>query len=205
MSVHSVIREGRKRLGLTQQQMAERVGVTRSAVQQWEKEDGTAPNRTQQPLVAGVLGLTVAQLMGGSGNSNAAPGPDVRGLVPLLSDVQAGNYRELVDNFHPGDGGEEMVPTTVPVKRHTFALRVTGDSMTPDFTAGMVLIVEPDMDAHPGDFVIARNPDGETTFKKLTKDDGELYLRPLNDHYPTRLLGLSKVIGVVRAVERRFR
>lgn len=203
MSIHRLIREGRERLGLTEQQFAEAVGVTRSAVQQWEREGGTAPNRKKQPDVARVLGLTVAQLM--SGESNTATGPDIRGAVPLLSAVQSGNYKMHVDNFHPGDGGSELIPTSVPVKRHTFALRVTGDSMEPDFREGMVLIVEPEMEPQPGDYVIAGNADEETTFKQLVKDAGEWYLKPLNPRWPIRPLGASKIIGVVRAVEQRFR
>lgn len=203
VSVHRVIREGRKRLGLSEEEFGGRVGVTRAAVQQWEKEGGTAPKRKNQPAVAALLGISVAELM--SGGSNISMGPDVRGAVPLLSDVQAGQYKEHVDNFHPGDGGQELIPTSVPVQQHTFALRVSGDSMEPEFREGMVLIVEPDLDPTPGDFVIAKNQDNETTFKQLVRDAGEWYLKPLNERYPLRPLGKSRVIGVVRAVEKRFR
>jgi SOS-response transcriptional repressor LexA len=136
---------------------------------------------------------------------NTAPGPALRGQVPLISDVQAGMYKEYVDNLYPGDGGLELIPTSVPVKRHTFALRVTGDSMLPEFHEGMILVVEPEMDALPGDFVIAKNGDEETTFKQLVKDGGDWYLKPLNERYPIKPLGQSTIIGVVRAVEKRFR
>lgn len=190
-------------MGLSQAEFAKLCGVTRAAVQQWEKENGTAPKRTQQPKVADVLGLSVAQLVGGS--ENVQEGPEVRGLVPLISSVQAGNYKLHVDNFHPGDGGEERIPTTIPVKRHTFALRVSGDSMEPDFKEGSILIVEPDLEAQPGDFVIAKNGDEESTFKQLVKDGGDWYLKPLNPRYPMKPLGKSAIVGVVRAVERRFR
>lgn len=110
-----------------------------------------------------------------------------------------------VDNFHPGDGGSELVPTSAPVNRHTFALRVTGDSMEPEFREGMIIIVEPELDPVPGDFIIAKNGDGETTFKQLVRDGSDWYLKPLNERYPIKPLGKSKVVGVVRAVERRFR
>lgn len=203
MSIHRLIREAREARGLSQAQLAELCGVTRSAVQQWERENGTAPKRTQQSRVADVLGLSIAQLMGGS--ENVQVGPEVRGSVPLISAVQAGNYKMHVDNFHPGDGGEERISTTVPVKRHTFALRVSGDSMEPDFKEGAILIVEPDLEAQPGDFVIAKNGDEETTFKQLVRDGGDWYLKPLNQRYPMKLLGKSSIVGVVRAVERRFR
>lgn len=150
-----------------------------------------------------MLGLTIAQLIGGSENVQA--GPEVRGSVPLISAVQAGNYKMHVDNFHPLDGGEELIPTTVPIQRHTFALRVEGPSMEPDFKEGAILIVEPDLEANPGDFVIAKNQDGETTFKQLVRDLGEWYLKPLNPQFPVRPLGKGSIVGVVRAVERRLR
>jgi SOS-response transcriptional repressor LexA len=204
MSIHKVIREGRARLKLTEEEFAEAVGVSRSAVQQWEKEGGTAPKRKNQAVVARVLGLSVAQLM--SGDVNTAAGPVIRGAVPLLSDVQAGAYKMHVDNFQPEEGGSsDLVATSVPVKRHTFALRVTGDSMEPEFREGMVIIVEPDMEALPGDYVIARNGEDETTFKQLVKDGSDWYLKPLNPRWPMKPLGKNKIVGVVRAVERRFR
>lgn len=77
--------------------------------------------------------------------------------------------------------------------------------MEPDFKEGAILIVEPDMEAQPGDFVIAKNGDEETTFKQLVKDAGDWYLKPLNPRYPMKPLGKASIVGVVRAVERRFR
>jgi SOS-response transcriptional repressor LexA len=202
MSTKDIIRTGREKLGLSVEDFAQKCGVSRGAVQQWER-GVTAPNRRHAPAVAKALGITVADLA--AGDSNISAGPNIGGAVPLLSDVQAGNFKDYVDNFHPGDGGAEEIPTSVPVKRHTFALRVSGDSMEPLFSAGMVLIVEPEMDPQPGDFVIAKNSDNGTTFKQLVKDGADWYLKPMNERYPIKPLGKSRVIGVVRAVERRFR
>lgn len=203
MSIHRVIRERRESLGLSQEGLAKLCEVTRSAVQQWEKENGTAPKRTQQARVATVLGLSIAELMGGADNVQA--GPDVRGSVPLISAAQAGSYKMHVDNYHPDDGGEERISTTVPVGRHTFALRVRGDSMEPEFKEGAILIVEPEMEAQSGDFVIVQEGDAEPTFKQLTRDGPDLYLKPVNPRYPIKPLGKGTIVGVVRAVERRFR
>lgn len=132
-------------------------------------------------------------------------GPKMGGRVPLISNVQAGDFKEHVDNFHPGDGGAELIPTTVPVRRHTFALRVSGDSMEPEFPEGMILIIEPELEPVPGDYVVAKNGSEETTFKQLIKDGGDWYLKPLNPRYPIKPLGNSQIIGVLRAVEKRYR
>lgn len=138
-------------------------------------------------------------------DKNVSVGPVLHGVVPLLSDVQAGMYKEFIDNYHPGDGGMELIPTSVPIKAHTFALRVTGDSMEPEFREGMIIIIEPEMDPQPGDYVIAKNGGEETTFKQLAKDGADWYLKPLNPRYPIKPLGDCRIIGVVRAVEKRYR
>jgi SOS-response transcriptional repressor LexA len=205
VSIHQLIREGRKRLGMSEQQFADAVGVSRGAVQQWEKPGGTAPKRTNQPRVAELLGVSVAELV--SGGTNVSPGFDMRAEVPLVSEVEAGNYT-VIDNFKP-KGKFDTVPVTVPVKQHTYALRVHGDSMVGEtgdsFPDGSLIIVEPEMAAVPGDYVIALNDSNETTFKQLIRDGGDLYLKPLNTRYPIKLLGAATVIGVVREFTKRFR
>lgn len=136
-------------------------------------------------------------------DNNIEQGPAVRGEVPLISWVQAGSWAAVVDNFQPGDS-EETIPTTVPIKRHTYALRVKGDSMTnpsgwPSFPEGMIIIVEPEFQHEPGDFVIVKNGNDEATFKQLIRDGSDWYLKPLNPRYPIKAMPVDAVIcGVVR-------
>ena len=206
MAIHRLIRQGRLRLGMTEQQFAVAVGVSRGAVQQWERPGGTAPKRGNQPQVAKLLGISVAELV--SGGTNVGRGVDARGQqVPLVSSVEAGDYT-AIDNFRP-HAKFETVPVSVPVQRHTYALRVHGDSMVSEtgdsFPDGSIIIVEPELTALPGDYVIALNVENETTFKQLIDDGGELLLKPLNLRYPIRPLGSARVIGVVREFTKRFR
>ena len=72
MTIHQKIRDARKRLDMTEQQFANAVGVSRSAVHQWEVEGGTAPRRAHQPAVAKLMGISVAELMGEAGHAPAA-------------------------------------------------------------------------------------------------------------------------------------
>lgn len=48
--------------------------------------------------------------------SNVSEGPTIRGLYPLISEVQAGMWTELCDNFAPGDA-EDWLPSLVPCRR----------------------------------------------------------------------------------------
>lgn len=136
--------------------------------------------------------------------SNVSAGPDRRARVPLISWVQAGDWSHVADLLHPGEA-EEWIDTSVTVRPHTFALRVEGDSMEPEFVAGTILVVEPEMDAHPGDYVVAKNGADEATFKQLVRDGADFYLKPLNPRYPIKPLGSARVIGVVREAVKRYR
>ena len=57
------IAAGRKRLGLTQDQLAERLGVTAQAVSKWEN-DQSCPDITMLPKLAEIFGITTDQLLG---------------------------------------------------------------------------------------------------------------------------------------------
>jgi SOS-response transcriptional repressor LexA len=120
---------------------------------------------------------------------NVSAARDLQREVPLISWVQAGEWRNLVDNFQPGDA-ERWVATYAKVSKHAFALRIIGDSMTnpsgaPSFPDGTIIIVDPERDAQPGKFVVVRqNSDTECTFKQLVRDSGKHYLKPLNPRYP---------------------
>lgn len=120
------------------------------------------------------------------------------GKVPLISWVQAGDYKAVIDNLAPGDA-EEWIGTEAPVRKHTYALRVVGDSMEPEFPEGSIIIVEPTLLADPGNYVIVRNGEHEATFKQLIRDGADWLLKPVNPRYPIKPMPRdAQVVGVVR-------
>src|SRR5579875_2755554 len=58
------IREARRALGFTQDELARRVGVSRSAIAQWET-DRTGQIRANLARVAAVLGVSIGYLLTG--------------------------------------------------------------------------------------------------------------------------------------------
>ena len=203
-SVRDLIVEGRRKLGLTERAFAEIVGVTRSAVQQWERRGGTSPRKDRKDLVAALLGMTTAEFITGG------PRPMVawkRRSVRVVSHVEAGGFTK-VDNHMP-HGDAETVLVTVDVNRHTFALRVRGDSMRGSgpvsFPEGTIIVVEPDMKPNDGDFVEVLNARKQATFKQYVLIAGVPHLKPLNAAFKTRPLGDNEVIGVVRESITRFK
>lgn len=132
-----------------------------------------------------------------------------RSRVPLISWIKAGVLTTIEDVFHPGDA-DEWIETSAPTGPRTFALRITGDSMTnphgePSFPEGCIIIVDPDRAPTVGAYVVAKDvTTHEATFKRLAHDAGRWFLRPLNPQYPTLEIDSPelRVIGV--AVEMTF-
>ncbi len=173
------------------------------------------------------IGCAANWLENGVGSMQSTPHPDIqrenktanllsnnvssidinRNIIPILSELHAHDFVRFANNLVPSleSHDMEMFETSVEVKAHTFAMRVSGDSMEPDFIEGSVIVIEPDMTPEANDFVVAQISENEITFKQLVKDGGDWYLKPLNNRYPLKPIGTAKIIGVVREVVRKLR
>lgn len=79
----------------------------------------------------------------------------------------------------------------------SFALRVLGDSMAPEFVEGEIIVIEPDGALRDGSYVLAQVA-GEWTFRQLARSGQGWCLRALNPAYPEQALpDLAAVYGVV--------
>jgi SOS-response transcriptional repressor LexA len=141
--------------------------------------------------------------------SNVTPAPPDRHQprkIPLISWVQAGDWREVSDLFHPGDA-DQWVDTSSTDSQYAFALVVHGDSMEPEFRDGDVIVVDPELSPESGDYVIAKNGD-DATFKQFVRDGSSVFLKPLNERYPIKdMTGVTKfrIVGIVREKKSRYR
>ena len=79
-----------------------------------------------------------------------------------------------------------------------FALRVLGDSMSPEFKEGCVIIIDPAGLIRDGSYVLAQLDDGEYIFRQLRIERGRYFLNPLNKGYETiEIANKEAVQGVV--------
>ena len=91
------IRQRRQALRLTQDDLARRIGVSRSAVAQWET-DRTGQIRANLTRVAAVLGVSVGYLLDGGHDAAflTAEGSDERALLNLYRGLQEDGRAELL-------------------------------------------------------------------------------------------------------------
>lgn len=195
MKIGERIRTVRERLGLSQSDIARKLGIRPQSVQAWES-GSTSPRRSYIPGLCEILGVSKQWLEFGleieSVPTSSEKGSNIAPTtiqfrpksVPVISWVQAGQWNEVFDN-HPVGQGEDQVTSTVKVGPHAFALKVRGDSMEPEFPDGSIIIVEPDREARHGSYVVVRlKEEMEATFKQLILDGDRKYLKPLNPRYP---------------------
>lgn len=179
------VKQKRIELGLTQTEAAEKAGIRQ---QSWQSiEDGKTLKPRNIIGIAKALRCDADWLMNGGAFMPLAEVNSRR--VPLISYVQAGALAEKspIEAF---DGSLEYILTDLDLSEHSFALRIEGDSMEPDFKAGDVIIVDPEIEPAPGEFVVAKNGGDQATFKKYrptyTDNNGRQHfeLVPLNNDYP---------------------
>jgi len=77
----------RERLGLTQAQLAQRIGVKAQTIAAWE-QDRAEPRANRLQMLAGMLNVSMVWLMTGAGEGVAAPGAEPRDAA-LLSALGA--------------------------------------------------------------------------------------------------------------------
>lgn len=131
--------------------------------------------------------------------SNIGAGPEIKGRLPLISWVQAGDWCEAIDNFAPGDA-EDWLPCPFDHSDTAFCLRVVGLSMSPDYREGEIIAVDPSVSAAHGSDVVCRTPEGSVTFKRLQITPDGTYLLAINPDWPNRMIAIpseTHVCGVV--------
>lgn len=191
----------------TQAALASKSGVSQSTIGRILRREGH-PASAKIERIAKALGMSLIDLANMArdheldkqpgGRPNALHRPQ---LVPLISLVQAGAFVEAVDNYLPGDAEDWVALPTGRCGPKTFALRVIGESMEPDYQNGDIIFVDPDVVAEQGKAVVVRLDErNEVTFKKLVIDGQRRYLRPLNPSWQTQIIDLSpdaRIVGVV--------
>ncbi|EMH9510298.1 helix-turn-helix domain-containing protein [Providencia rettgeri] len=194
----------RNSLGLTQSELAKKVGVVTRQIAAYEGGEAR-PRINALNNLAAALGTTPEWLASGVGEA-----PDIARvrstitlpLIPVITFVQAANLSSGDDVV-----GYDYIPAPRLAPDSAFAVKLDGDSMqsnsTISFPAGCTVIFDPESDVCNGDFVLCKiESSDDVTFKQLIIDQGEYYLHPLNPSYMNILAGKNiSIIGV--AIESR--
>ena len=187
----------RKELSLTQEEFAQKIGYTRTAISAWEI-GRNEPSNADTVKIADFFGVSTDYLLGKTDLRNAVVSIS---KIPILGTVKAG-YDWLA---------EENIVDYITIKEHIpnineyFALIVTGDSMLPLLSEGDLVIVHDQDDVESGQTAVVLINGDEATVKKLIKTNEGIELHAMNPYYPVRKFTFEdmknipvKIIGRVR-------
>lgn len=162
MDLGKKIRAHRDELGLTQAELADKLGLTYSSVSQWES--GRATPRT--PILrqlAELFDTTVADLMGEDAAEAAISGTSR--MVPLLGFAHMG---EPCDEGSLAD--EVEVPASIAdAHPRGFMVHAQGGCMDNRFPNDALLLVDPDMEPVNGQPVLAETSDYGAVVRNYTR------------------------------------
>ena len=123
-------------------------------------------------------------------------------LVPIINKLAAGYPTDFDDLDYPVGIADDYVRCPDIHDPNAFAVRVVGDSMTPKYREGDIVIFSPATEVHNGDdcFVRFASPH-ETTFKRVFFDENDMVrLQPRNEKYAPMVVEGKRVNGLYRAV-----
>lgn len=227
MSCGQRITELMKNKRLTQQEVADKVGVARQSISLWQK-DKTVPSGTNLEKLASALGTTSSYLLFGSPDSSIKTFD--QGDTPPDDVVVIHEYR-LTFGANPAgvepvaeweiveDGDDYWYKRSFFQKRHLNPdhcrrARVSGDSMEPTICGGDTFMFYEEPDSRPCCVVIsdgqiyAISVDGQLKVKRLSKSKDGIVVRSDNPNYQpevysgddiSRLRIYGKVIEINRA------
>ena len=125
--------------------------------------------------------------------------------VPVINRVSAGYPKDFTDLSYPRGVADDYVGCPDLHDENAFAARVHGDSMTPKYREGDIVIFSPGKSPKNGDDCFVRFQDGHTTFKRVffesdDKGNPTLRLQPRNEKYRPQVIASVDVTGLYKAV-----
>jgi SOS-response transcriptional repressor LexA len=214
-----LVKEKMREQKVTQEQLAERVGVSQGGVGHWLR-GRSKPGVEQMNLVLRELGmgnLEVAQILRTAeqradyeaqvGDLSRASDHDRNALhqsvsyfcYPRLTWAVAGTDQPSRAAYYRGEAGVSGYEAIGPA----YWLKVEGDAM--NAPAGLSVpdsaevLVDPGIEAQVGDLIIVRRCGGdEAILRQLAAEGSTRFLKPLNSTYPVyELSAQCQVVGVV--------
>lgn len=185
----------RKRKGYTQGELAAKVGCSQGTIGNLESRSGikSQTSTSYLPKIAEELGVTALWLAeGGDANFEALHVKPARN-VPVVGDVKGGADGYFEELQYPEGHGDGTIPYPTS-DANAYALRVRGDSMQPRYRTGEFIVVEPNMEAQPGEDVVVICRDGRKLLKTLAWiRNKEICLLSISNGHPPLTLELQEV------------
>ena len=165
----------RTRLGLNQIELAKKLNLSSSAsISQYESGD-RFPSDDIKMKMAEIFNCSIDYLLGKTDVRNNQKSA----VVLVYGTIPAGIPMEMIENILDT---EEIDANMLKGGKEYFGLRVSGNSMYPDYLDGDTIILEKVDDCESGQDCVVMVNGNDGTFKKVIKDEVKqtIKLQPIN-------------------------
>ena len=206
------IAQRRKELHLTLEDIAKKVGVTKSTIQRYEVGKISSPKIAVLKSIANSLDTSYSWLIGNTDKhlpNNLYPSSfnAKKGIpIPILGKVAAGTGTTAPDEIE-GYIFEEA--SHLNSGEQYAYLRVIGDSMYPEFKEGDFVLIKYSADVESGTYAVVLIDDEDGVIKKVERDRNRIILHSINPMYPPRVfegneMNRLRIFGSVCRLRREF-
>lgn len=209
------IKTARKKVGITQGELAKRVGVSLQTLNKYEKGHRT-PDARLLGAIAKELGCDPGWLLSGEDKTYAAPEPSGEKFI-LAEDILDWETLKKASSFG-GSSPDELVSINIyslgilrDLKNKSLrtplgavfmpkmyasigpvAFKMQGEGMSPAIKDGAILGVDyKTKDIIEGKTYVVKLPDGDAAVRRLFRGDGKIILKPDNPIFPEMTIDAS--------------
>ena len=208
MNFGDFIKQERKIRGWSQEKLAQKSGLTRTAINTIEQRSSNRPSHEAVVRLAKAFNIPESELFPIEGVTDIEkPNENVEDLldrIRLAQPIQIPVYQDF--RLHMGEEHTTPVeyvylPRTSKAPKNIAAFRVTGECMEPKIENGDIVIVDSASVAESGDLVICQCED-EVICGRLKDKNGELWLQNNVEHCKindcTRVAVITQIIKKVK-------
>lgn len=183
MSIGSNIERLRNERDWTQEDLAQKVGVSRSTITQWEN-GWTRPRMGNVQLLAGAFGVSTGAIVAEDGDDSLPSGA----MKPAACEAA---YAPLLGRVHAGTAQEpDILDDRIPAPKDVldnhpdaYFLQVEGDCMDRVYPEGCYILIDPSRAPQNGSIAVVSIDGADYVMRRLYRGANTLVLSP-DSHNP---------------------
>ena len=195
--------------GLTESALGRKIGVPRATINRLTTGRTSDPKISTLKAIAEYFNVTVDQLLGKQpvfiDTPRTSSSTDDAGYIPIIDWSNVNSWKKSLENI-TSDNHSHWISADPTIDNGKFALKIQGESMSPQFQENTILVIDPLRKPKNRDFVLvslAKNDD--VLFRQLLIDGSYRVLKSINPIFPTiQLEECDKIIGVLIQTRNNF-
>jgi phage repressor protein C with HTH and peptisase S24 domain len=168
--------------GKTYRQIGSECGINHVSIGQYHK--GITPDAKNLALLAKYLRVEFSDILSDLDSYDLSPIPPPSGLIPVISMASANGDGPCWEDAYPVGHGMQMIhrPHDV-IDPKAFGVKVDGDSMSPKYEDGDIVVVCPQKQVTSGMPVVVKLADGRVMIKRIRYVNDYVLLESINSNY----------------------